>query len=164
MPIDITDTIEPARLGGATFDDLERYFAAGDAPQVAELDGLYRGRVVALAGWHMLPGAVRRTFAAFMAGPLFPWVGKRFGGNRHGGRIGVDAWLTIHGPDIGRFNCRRSETDLTLDYDIASNPRPIRNAQCELRRIAPGVYLGRLGYRFAERRLDLAYFTLDDAD
>lgn len=162
MPIDTAPVAYPKDLEGARFVDLQAQFETSEKPQVAELDGLYRGRIVAIAGTDALPGPARSLVSALLNSILIPWVGKRFGTNESGGWQGTNTWFTTLGPNFLGFVCRSGNDALVLDYDIATNPKPLRAMLGELRRLAPALYLGRLSVRVGERATPILYFTLDN--
>ncbi len=161
MPTDIEAIADPRDLEGATFDELAEVFESGTAPQGAELDGLYHGRIIALAGSDRLPELARGLLATVYRSGLVPWIGKRFGISDTGGRSGVNTWLTNAGPDFAGFECTPDGDSLLLNYDVKSNLAPLRRIRGELRRLAPALYLGRASVSLGGNSVTVIYFTLD---
>ena len=158
----MTTTLAPAGIAdltGAGTGELGDRFRSGMPPATAELDGEYRGVVLAVAPLDRLPGLLRRLLVPVYAAFGLPWRGKRFGaaGDSRGG---TNVWLAAHGPGFGAFRCRRESGATVLDYDVALNPLPLRAVQGEVRRVGPGLYLGRMGVRFGGRHVHVLYFAL----
>ena len=128
-------------------------------PATPELARPYPGGVLAVAPLDRLPGLLRRLLVPVYAAFGLPWRGKRFGaaGDSRGG---TNVWLAAHGPGFGAFRCRRESGATVLDYDVALNPLPLRVVQGEVRRVGPGLYLGRMGVRFGGRHVHVLYFAL----
>lgn len=148
-----------ADLTCAGAQELAARFRSGMPPATAELDGEYRGHVLAVAPLDRLPAAVRRFFGPLYAGLGLPWRGKRFGAGE-GSRRGANVWLFTHGPGFGAFWCRQEAGATLLDYDIPLNPVPLRVVQGEVRRIDPGLYLGRMRVRFGRHHVHVLYYAL----
>ena len=143
---------------------LELYRTA-EVPSVPELDGELRGRMLAVRGVGRIGFALLRAFAAWRH---FPWRGKSFaahtsatrgdGINRVLGDARPRRWFrfeTFVGPS------RADGGDaFQLDYDNADNPFFIRAIKDEVRRVAPGLFLGQAYIvLFGKPRLAL-YFAL----
>ncbi|MFN8106048.1 MAG: hypothetical protein U0U69_16515 [Acidimicrobiia bacterium] len=145
----------------ADFATLARVFDAGEAPSAGELDGAYRGRVIAVAGTDAAPTPLRRLLDLFYGAPppLMPWAGKRFDTTRDG-RTGTNIWLTGAGPCFADFQVSSAESTSVLDYDVDQNPRPLRAVRGEVVRLAAGLYLGRMSLRLGARSPTLVYFVL----
>jgi hypothetical protein len=155
MTADIKD------LNGATFEELEAWFEEGVEPSLDELDGGYNGRVLALAGTDMIPAGLRGALATVYGSFLMPWRGKRFMAGDGETRIGSNTWLTPRGPDIVSFTCTAGDGSILLDYDVKSNPPPLRRIIGAVRRLAPGLYLGRMCLRAGDRLIPVLYFSLE---
>jgi hypothetical protein len=161
-----TETLAPAdvaELRNADSEALEAAFAAGVDPDLTELDGVYRGRLISVRGFDLLPSIVRSALDIAFGTPLMPWRGKRFGGDQEGRRSGANVWLTTSGPDLVWFDLDRSRGGLLLDYDVSRNPAPLRIIKGDVRRLAPGLYLGRMSLRIGQRTTTVLWFTLDNA-
>lgn len=128
-------------LDGAALDAL---FATLPAPAENELAGDYPGRVLTGAGFEALPGWLAPPLRALAAAL---WRAKAFAAD---GR-GINLWwspagLRRHTPyRTGLAPAALGEGEvLVLDYDLAANPALARRVRGELRRLAPGLYLGRM--------------------
>ena len=143
--------------------ELDALFGSLPVPERGELGGDLRGIQIDLAGLERLPRALRATILASLRGPLGLWRGKRLTGER-----GTNLW--------GVGSLRRSFAEfrvetaaaldgsgpcLRLDYDVPENPLLLRGILGELRRLGPGLFLGRMHYRAGSGRTCLLYFTLE---
>lgn len=146
----------------ATFDALASAFDSGEFPSAGELDGSYRGRILAVAGTDTAPTPLRRILDLFYGAPspLMPWIGKRFDTTRHG-RTGVNIWLTSAGPYFASYAVTSDDGTCVLDYDVDENPRPVRAIRGELVRLCAGLYLGRMSLRLGDRTPTLLYYALE---
>jgi len=153
---------DPADLRLATFDELAVPFRLGEAPMAGELDGVYRGRVVALAGIDRVPMPARRVLDLLLRSRLVPWYGKRFDAAGESGRRGVNVWLTSMGPNLFPYRIESTERACVLDYDIPANLPPLRRIHGEIVRLAPGLYLGRMTVLVGESTPTVLYFTLEN--
>ncbi len=142
---------------------LDALFASLPAPAAGECEGELRGVQIDLAGLDRLPGRVRAALLAPLRGPLGLWRGKRLTADR-----GVNVWGV--GParrSFGRFRIAPaaaldgSGPCLQLDYDVPENPLPMRGILGEVRRLGPGMFLGRMLYRAGSGRTCVLYFTLE---
>jgi hypothetical protein len=143
--------------------ELDALFGSLPAPARGEVGGDLRGIQIDLAGLERLPRALRAGILASLRGPLGLWRGKRVEGERGTNRWGF-------GPFRRSFAQFRVETAaaldgsgpcLRLDYDVPENPLPLRGILGELRRLGPGLFLGRMHYRAGSGRACLLYFTLE---
>lgn len=148
------------RLAG--FDALAAAFDTGEVPSAGELDGSYRGRVLAVAGTDRVPVPARRILDLLYGAPspLMPWIGKRFDTGADG-RVGSNIWLTDAGPHFASYRIVTENGDCVLDYDVAANPPPLRRIRGEIVRLAPGLYLGRMALRLVATTPVLLYFALE---
>ncbi len=167
------ETLEPAALAepgaGLSLDDLltkdtralRALYVAGVAPNLRELDGFFPGRFLAgLLGRRALPGPLR----TFGRSSLFPWRGKIFRALGADTGEGVNVWF----PRIERFafrthlaTSRAGAFDaLQLDYDLPGNPLPLRAVKDEMRRIAPGLWLGQMYYPLVGGLKLVTYFAV----
>lgn len=161
-----TRTDAPADLRDlrlASLDELDRIFAQGSVPSAGELDGAYRGRLLAVAGTDTLPAPLRLLLDALYGAPapLMPWLGKRFDTTADEGRVGSNIWLTEAGPHFASYKVRDAGGACVLDYDVAPNLPPLRRIRGEVVRLAPGLYLGRMGLRVGTTTPTLLYFALE---
>lgn len=163
MPADTIAPADLADLRGSAFATLDVAFENGTEPDMPELDGAYGGRLVAFRGLDALPSLVRGPLNAILTSALVPWRGKRFSGDTEGNRFGTNIWLTMFGPDFTHFDVSQAASALQLDYNIPRNLPPIRSIRGEVRRLAPGLYLGRMSLQIRGQRTPLLYFTLDNA-
>lgn len=141
------------RATAGTMAECDQVFARLTAPPHDALHGVYRGRIVSLAGLHAMPSPVRRPIAVIAPRLRFPWYGKAFDGPN-----GANVWLTSTGR-FRRFDygVEYAEGAARLSYDRTSNPRYLRRLEAEVRTLAPGRYL----CRAIHRGKVLLYFTLE---
>jgi hypothetical protein len=155
-------------LAGLSMDALSRLYADGGRPNsLAALNGSARGRLLTMAALERTPlSGVLRYLAASR---FFPWQGKHFdtrarksghGDNRIRLPFYRGHWFGFR-TKIGRSLLDGQECVL-LDYDSASNPRPLRRIRDELREVMPGLYLGpALWQQHKEAPVLLLWFALD---
>lgn len=152
----VPDVAVPGGRGATTVSirECERLFDELAAPHKEALQGVYRGRVVALPGSGSWPSPLWRTISAIASRSRFPWYGKAFDGSD-----GANVWLTSTGK-FQRFGYSveyDGERGARLSYDRLSNPRLLRKLEADIRTLAPGRYLCRAIYRGRV----LLYFTLE---
>jgi hypothetical protein len=140
---------------------LGKLYAQGTTPEVVDLEGTPRGRMLTWVG----PLGRRRAAAVlrrFARGRLFPWAGKSFSS------VGGVNRVRLLG-DLFRFETRvdRSAVDgkpcLVLDYDLTSNPWPIRQIHDELRQVGPRLYLGPAMWKTKAAPKLILYFAIETA-
>lgn len=145
--------------------DLADLYRAAETPRLRDLDGDLRGTMLAspLAGRRL--GRVLRVLGAWEG---FPWRGKSFsshGDDRGQGanRLLNDRWKTAHFvTTIARS--RAGDFDaLVLDYDLPGNPFFIRRIKDEVRRVAPGLFLGQAWLEAGAKPFLCFYFGLETA-
>lgn len=128
--------------------ELQALFLSGRVPSsLAALNGAARGRVLQLR--HLDHSVLRALLRPLFASRHFPWQGKRFDTRARRSGKG-DNCLRLPFVELRWFPFRarvgKSHIDgqdcVLLDYDSASNPRPVRRIRDELREVSPGVYLG----------------------
>jgi len=161
-----------AAIGSAfTLDDLARstavelgaVYATGTVPELADLEGSPRGRMLAFAG----PLGRGRAFEAlrrFARARYFPWDGKSFASRSDGHGSGVNRvrWLG----DLFRFDTRVAPSRLdgrpcvVLDYDLPDNPWFIRKIHDELRRVGPRLFLGPAMWKARRGERLVLYFAI----
>jgi hypothetical protein len=137
LTVDDLSTKSAAELGAL--------YAKGTPPQLADLDGSPRGRMLAFAG-PLGRGRAFEGLRRFAASRYFPWHGKSFAPKIAHGGSGINRVRVIG--NLFRFETRigPSEVDgrpcLILDYDLPQNPWFIRKIHDELRQISPRLFLG----------------------
>ena len=158
-----------AKLNAAELGEL---YVAGAVPaNLAVLNGSARGRLLAV---NMLEGTpFERVIRFIAASRFFPWEGKSFdtrarktghGDNRVRLPFYSGRWFGFR-TRIGR-SLFDGEDCVLLDYDSASNPRPLRHLRDELREVAPGLYMGPALWRRGKPQsksdpVTLLWFALD---
>ncbi|MDP2228774.1 MAG: hypothetical protein Q8J78_14990 [Moraxellaceae bacterium] len=148
----MTTAISAADLRTLSTDELRRLFADLPAPTLAEMDGEYAARLLAQPGW--LAGRVGR---AVLEGRLHHWLCKAFrpvdadGGRGYntflqGGQI-VQRYpmLTLIAPS--RFDGRPAYQLVYRGFHSACGSVHMVD---EVRRVAPGLYLGMGTYGFSD--------------
>jgi len=133
-------------LQARSFEELHAYFGAGTAPSLEEMTGDTRGVFLA---WNPQACWLMKTWVRWM---FRSWLGKRFfaapaaDASSHGINLFSDdpatryAFRTYLGPArIDRAPC------LKLDYNI---PGSLRGLVDDVRRVADGLVLGQINYRF----------------
>jgi hypothetical protein len=123
---------------------LEALYAQARVPQLDQVKGDLRGRMLATT---VLRGRVAGVVRSFASSGSFPWLGKSFmpGGPLRGdgiNRVILDRWhLYRFETFIGRS--RAGDFDaLQLDYDNRDNPFFIRPIRDEMRELSSGLWLG----------------------
>ena len=167
--------IEPAASSPKRLEDLAALapaqllalYRGAVTPRLDELDGDFRGRMLALPA--LRPGRLARALRRFAAWRWFPWRGKSFrapaapgargaGINRVFSDVRPRRWFrfeTFIGPSrAGNFDA------MHLDYDNGDNPFFIRVIQDEVRRVADGLYLGQAYVVTRKRTRLVLYFGL----
>ena len=125
-------------------DTLSALYEGASVPNLAEVRGDLRGRMLATT---VLGGRTGRVIRSLASSDSFPWRGKTFTPKdslRGDGinRVIRDGWrLYRFETFIGRS--RAGDFDaLQLDYDNADNPFFIRPIKDEMRELSPGLWLG----------------------
>lgn len=137
-------------LAASSFAELEAMYRAGTVPStLREVDGALQGRMLAVR--HLDRGPLASALRRLAASRSFVWAGKTF--RAHGpdagrginrvvlpallGRPELFPFATAVGPSL--LDARDT---IVLDYDQPENPPYIRRIRDELRRVAPGLFLG----------------------
>jgi hypothetical protein len=169
LALDDTSLVRPRSLDDLAALDAKTLlvlYRRAETPEVPELDGNLRGRMLAVQGTGRLWFALLRAFAAWRH---FPWRGKSFSSRTVGNR--GDGVNRVFG-DTRPLHWFRFETFIgpsradggpafQLDYDNSDNPFFIRAIKDEVRRVAPGLFLGQAYViAFGKSRLAL-YFALE---
>lgn len=139
----------------------DQHFETLPGPRPGELQGLLRGGILAAPGVSRLPLGLRRLlYGTFLRSTLI-WLGKSFDGDR-----GANTWWTPRGhrPWL-RYSLHAKPaadgTDaIALDYDIDANPTAARRAAAEIRRHAPGEFIGKMTWRTGDNTRRVLYFFL----
>lgn len=150
----------------ATLPELERLYANASVPEIEDVSGALRGRMLAVAG---LPDAIARPIRRWASGTAFPWRGKTFrpiDSTRGRGinRVASERWeLYPFVTYIGKSNGGDFDS-LHLDYDLPENPFFIRPIHDEIRELSPGLWLGQ-AYLVGSKGMHMAlYFGLTSND
>jgi len=155
--------VDPKALSRMSMAALDELFAELEPAELSAVQGQKRGKLLALRGLDWLPGPARQLLMG-LVNRLPIWSGERFEGE-----FGTNAWV-LPGSRIefARYLVREREAIdgrgvvLHLDYDVAPNPKLVRDFIGELRELRPGVYLVRTRYRIAnERAPKISYFLLE---
>ncbi len=132
-------------LAGKGAAELAGLYAQGGPPSLSDLDGAPEGRMLAFAG-ALGRGRPFRALRRFAVQPFFPWDGKTFHARTAEAGWGINRVRAVG--DLFRFETRFGPSALDgkecliLDYDLPSNPWPIRQIHDELRDVSPGLFLG----------------------
>jgi hypothetical protein len=144
---------------------LERLYATARVPQVDDLSGDLRGRMLAVP---VLPPALSGPVRAFASHARFPWRGKSFSAHSADRGEGINRifsdgfrryrFETFVGPSrAGAFDA------LQLDYDLPENPFFIRPIKDEVRELRPGLWLGQAWLQLRGQTHLVLYFGLTNA-
>lgn len=155
--------IDTAALSRMSMSALDELFAALEPAALEHIQGHKRGRIVALRGFDWIPGFARGAAMAILNRvPL--WTGESFEGE-----FGTNAWLLPSSRiEFARCVVRHAESEdgegevLRLDYDVAANPKLLRELVAELRVLRPGTFLVRTRYRFGQRSVKVSYYLLEE--
>ncbi len=154
--------VDPRSLARLSMAELDGLFAELEVATLGELQGRKRGRVLAVSGLDWVPGVARSLLFGFV-NELPIWRGKSFDGE-----FGANAWLLPnHRLEFARFLVREAPSIdgegpvIRLDYDVATNPAPLRRIVGELRHLGPGLFLARMRFMWGERVVKVLYFTLE---
>ncbi len=158
-----------AELPTADYDTL---YTHGVAPEVENLEGRYRGRVVGLIGGDGFTiSEVEKLLLKLIDGPFAVWKGKTFGRAMGGRGQGVDLFFKPHSPTLrGGFETRIDASRfgpgevVILDYDQPFNPRPARRLFVEMRLLSGGLLLGRAGMVLNRRHRQACWIALERCD
>jgi hypothetical protein len=124
--------------------ELERLYRAARVPNLADVSGPLRGRMLAIP---QMPLALRGAVRAFAGSDAFPWRGKTFRPRDATAGEGINR-VVSNSFELYRFETsvgrsRAGDFDaVQLDYDLPENPFFIRAIKDEIREIAPGLWLG----------------------
>jgi hypothetical protein len=124
--------------GGA----LSALYRNGTTPRLADLDGEFRGKMLAIPGLPLLAAQLAERFYRVV------WRGKSFRSTGAtgeglnllaGGRIKALFYTTVVAASrAGAFDA------VHLDYDLTKNPWPVRFIKDEIRALSPDLFLGQM--------------------
>ena len=139
--------------------ELDQLFDTLPAVRLGALNGTFRGRLLGISGINALPRPLRGLVYLVLQTPLNPWRGKTFAAG-----AGSNVWLSLKGPL--RFAHYKVESDAEtgidyLNYDIATNWKPLRGIRGEARQLNDQRVLARMNYQMGDRTLRVLYFTLE---
>lgn len=123
--------------------------------KLQELDGVYRGRLMAIAGLGILPRWLRAILYRFLETIINPWRGKRFADGK-----GSNIWFLPSGK-IGWGHYRVEADHQILNYDVSENSGLLRPIRGEARRLNNNVALARMNYLTQSGCFRVLYFTLE---
>jgi len=146
-------------------DELGALYRGARVPELAQVEGDLRGRMLAVL---LAPPWLRPALRSFAGSAVFPWRGKSFrylggavgeGINRvFGDRSPLLRWFrfttAVGGSRAGAFDA------VQLDYDHRQNPWFIRAIKDEIREVRPGLYLGQAYFQASGRDHLVLYFAL----
>ena len=156
------NSIDAAALARMSMSALDELFAELEPAALEQIQGRTRGRLVALRGFDWLPGFAR-GLAMSIVNRLPLWGGESFEGE-----FGTNTWLLPANVEFARCVVRRAPSleegegeTLRLDYDVAANPKLLREVVSELRELRPGLFLVRTRYRIGQHAPKLSYYLLE---
>jgi hypothetical protein len=114
----------------------------GSTPRLQDLDGEFRGRMLAIPGIPVLVSQIaERFYRMIWRGKSFRSTGATGEGMNHllGGRVKALHYTTVVAASrAGAFDA------VHLDYDLPKNPWPVRFIKDELRALSPNLFLGQM--------------------
>lgn len=139
--------------------ELDQLFNTLAPVAISELNGSFRGRLMGVSGLGLLPRVLRAWLYALLQTQLNPWRGKCFANGD-----GSNLWLSAKSQK--RFAHYVVDRDASsgqefLNYDIATNWKPVRSIRGEVRWLNDSVLLARMNYRTARKTVRVLYFTLE---
>jgi len=152
-------------LAALSESELLNQYLSGVAPAPTDLHGDLHGRMLAVRGAGRIWSALLQAFAAWRH---FPWRGKSFvarGGSRGDGinRVFGDRARWFRFETFVAPSRVDGKPAFQLDYDNSHNPFFIRAVKDELRRVAPGLFLGRAYITLWGQARFALYFALSTA-
>ena len=135
-------------------------------PASGELNGRYKGTLLAIIGLNWLPRILRAWLYRLLRTFINPWTGKRFDKTE-----GANIWFTRSGKIcFGYYNIEDSHQGedglpLTqLSYDVDKNIGILRPVRGEVRKLHDDLFLARMHYKKRNRTVRVLYFTLERID
>jgi hypothetical protein len=175
----LADRLQPGVNRAQVLERLDSLFRAGKAPDPWP-EGFLPGRLLTTSVWGPLDSGLLRAARHWM-----PWKGKTFdaearaGVNRFDNTAANRAALKVLFPGytpervtaerIEAFPMRnrveagaldRDVEVFKIDYDFEANPALIRRILDELVQVSPGLYLGKVLFRFLGRHRQIGFFSL----
>ena len=136
------------------------------ASSIKSLDGKPRGEVLAVNKLDFNP--VDNLLQIFASTPVFPWLGKGFSADSDKSGKGNNRLnLLGYKPEWFDFHTRiepsvvDGQNSVLLDYDLESNPLPIRHIRDELREATPGIWFGPAMARVGDNHYTVLWFAVD---
>lgn len=158
-----------------TIDELKRrscaeleslYCELPAASSIKSLEGKPKGEVLAVNKLDFNP--VDNLLQTFASTPVFPWLGKGFSADSEKQGQGNNRLnLLGYKPEWFDFQTRiepsvvDGQNSVLLDYDLESNPLPIRHIRDELREAAPGIWFGPAMARVGDNHYTVLWFAVD---
>jgi len=147
--------------------ELESLYRELPAPSgIQSLDGKPKGEVLAVNKLDWNP--VDNLLQTFARTPVFPWLGKGFSADSDQQGQGNNRLnLLGYKPEWFDFHTRieasvvDGKQSVLLDYDLESNPLPIRHIRDELREAAPGIWFGPAMARVGDNHYTVLWFAVD---
>lgn len=132
-------------------------------PKSGELNGCYKGSLLAIIGFNWLPRIFRVFLYRILQTFLNPWAGKRFDGN-----TGANYWFTQSGNScFGYYTIEDNQVGedglpLTLlSYDVDRNMGILKPVRGEVRKLNEDLFLARMHYKTKMNMVRVLYFTLE---
>lgn len=153
-------------LARMTAGELERLYRGARVPQIIDLAGPLRGRMLAWPALDRVP-LVPSLLRVAAGSQAFPWRGKTFAGEGEVGQ-GVNR---LFGDRVRWFpfrttvaRSRAGDFDAVhLNYAVPGNPPVISAIRDEVREVEPGLWLGQAYILVAGRSILWLYFALERA-
>jgi len=138
-------------------------FSTLSSPKIGEIDGNYKGSLMAVSGFNWLPRIVKRGMYRLLQTFINPWVGKNFDGVQ-----GANFWFTQSGNskfgyyDIA-YDIKGEDGQLLtrLSYDVAKNIGILKPIRGEVRTLNEYLLLARMRYKTRKKEVVVLYFTLE---
>jgi hypothetical protein len=168
--VEFTNQVEAAPQSTLALDDLlvldvpelERLYAEAKVPNLEDVKGDLRGRMLATT---VLGGRTAQLAQRWASSDYFVWRGKSFAPRDAERGEGINRVISDR-LRLYRFETfvdrsRAGEFDaVQLDYDLPENPFFIRPIKDEIREISPGLYLGQAYLKLRSRTHLVLYFAL----
>jgi len=143
--------------------EFNELFTTLSAPKPNELNGVYKGSLMAIIGLNWLPRIARVVLYRFLQTFIIPWSGKRFDGER-----GANVWFTLSGNYcFGRYTIEDNyiaedgQPVTRLCYDVTENLGILKPIRGEVRKLNDGLFLARMHYKTRKQEVRVLYFTLE---
>lgn len=151
-------------LMGKTKAELDQLFLSGKTPEITDIQGPTRGKVLSGIAHLKIPMGVYLTNI-----PLLPWKGKQFEAidNSSGKGINlIELWPTkqtmFHFETAIIPSLLQGDNDVfSLNYDLPGNPFFIRAIRDDLKKIEEGLFLGTANAKINSTYKFVLYFALE---